>query len=417
MNVLVLGAGLIGVTSAWYLARDGHTVTVIDRQPAAGLETSFANGGQISVSHSEPWASPKALTQLWQWLGREDAPLYFKLRASFAQWRWGLGFLRECTAQRFEANARALLDLGLYSRTALQDLRTETSIQYDELTRGILHFFTDAKSFANAKQHAEGYQRHGLDVRVKTPNECVAIEPALRGVHARLAGGTYTGSDETGDAHLFTQRLATLCAAQGVTFRYNTNVHALLKSGAQIDAVTVIGPNGFERLQADTYVVAMGSYSPLLLNPIGVRVPVYPLKGYSVTAPIRDAAKMTTVSVTDDDAKIVVTRLGNRVRAAGTAELNGYETDINQTRAAAILRHAQSLFPEGAHWDQATFWAGLRPATPTNNPLIGRTRQRNLFVNTGHGTLGWTLACGSGKVLADAVAGRVPSVKLLHHLS
>ena len=420
MRILILGAGLIGTTSAWYLAQAGHEVTVLDRQPGPGLETSFANGGQISVSHAEPWASPKAIGQLWQWLGREDAPLYFKLRPSLAQWLWGLKFLGQCNAKSFERNCKALLELGLYSRAALQELRAQTSLQYDQRTNGILHFFTKEADFADAQHHAAKYRERGLDVTVKSAAQVLEIEPAFQHSPVKLAGGTYTASDETGDALKFTQELARLCTARGVQFRYGTSIAALERDGGKITGVRIAGVNGFERMTADAYVVAMGSYSPILLSGLGLRLPVYPLKGYSLTAPIKDETRINSVSITDEDAKIVVTRLGERIRSAGTAELNNYETHLSPIRTQAILRQARALFPDGAHWDQASFWAGLRPATPTNNPMIGKIlpqRYPNLYVNTGHGTLGWTLACGSGKVLADVVDGRKPSVDLLYQFS
>ncbi len=420
MRILILGAGLIGTTSAWYLSQAGHEVTVLDRQGGPGLETSFANGGQISVSHAEPWASPKAIGQLWKWLGREDAPLYFKLRPSLAQWLWGLSFLGQCNAKSFERNCKTLLELGVYSRTALQQLRTQTGMQYDQRPNGILHFFTQEAAFAEAQHHAAKYRERGLDVEVKSAGQVLEIEPAFQHSPAKLVGGTFTASDETGDAYKFTQELARLCEGRGVTFRYDTSVVAFEREAGQITGVRIAGKNGFERVSADAYVVAMGSFSPLLLSALGLRLPVYPLKGYSLTAPIKDAAKINSVSITDEDAKIVLTRLGDRIRSAGTAELNNYETHLSPIRTQAILRQARSLFPDGAHWEQTSFWAGLRPATPTNNPMIGKIapqRYPNLFVNTGHGTLGWTLACGSGKVLTDAVGGRHAPVDLLYRFT
>ena len=411
MKVIILGAGVIGVTTAWYLACAGHEVEVIERQPAAGLETSFANGGQISVSHAEPWANPSAPWRILRWLLREDAPLKFRLRADVAQWRWGLAFLRECLPARARANTAQLVSLGLYSRDSLQSLRRETGIENDQLECGILHFFTDRASFEHAAETADLMRRHGCDLSLKSAPECIAIEPALASIADTLVGGTFTPSDQSGDAHVFTQRLALLCAARGVRFRYSTHVDALERSADAIESVRVrTMRSGVESLRADAYVVALGSYSPLLLRPLGMRVLVYPAKGYSVTLAIADAARAPRVSLIDEALKLVVSRLGNRLRVAGTAELDGYDIRVNDARCQAILRRAEQLFPGAFDSAGAQFWAGLRPATPGNLPLIGRSSLRNLFLNTGHGTLGWTLACGSGRAFVDLIVGRRPDV-------
>jgi D-amino-acid dehydrogenase len=411
MRVLVLGAGVVGVTAAWYLAQDGHEVTVIDRQPEAAMETSFANGGQISASYAEPWANPQAPAQVIRWLGQEDAPLLFRLRLDPRQWRWGLQFLLECLPARTRRNTIACLNLALYSRDCLRALRAETGIRYDELTRGILSFYTDAAEFAHGVAAADVMRRYGCDRVVKTADECVAIEPALAASRDRLAGGIFTASDESGDAHRFTQALARLAAARGVTFRWNVAVDALLREGDAIAGVrcTTAG-RGTQTATADAYVVALGSYSPLLLQPVGVPCLVYPTKGYSATIAIDGHRGAPTVSLTDLAAKIVFTRLGERLRVAGTAELNGYGTDLNAVRCEALAKRAFALFPDCGERASAQFWTGLRPATPSNVPLVGRTRHHNLFLDTGHGTLGWTMACGSGRALADIVARRAPGL-------
>ncbi|MCA3130851.1 MAG: D-amino acid dehydrogenase [Betaproteobacteria bacterium] len=411
MRVLVLGSGVVGTTAAWYLNKAGHEVTVVDRQPASGLETSFANGGQISVSHAEPWANPHAPATILKWIAREDAPLLFRLRAEPAQWSWGLRFLFECLPGRTQDNIVQLVNLGLYSRAALQALRAETGIRYEHLERGILHFYTSQAEFEAAAAPAELMRQHGVDRQFKTAAECVAIEPALAFARDPIAGGTYTPSDESGNAWMFTEALSKLAAARGVVFHYGTDVLRLLAAGGRLEGVRVRRPEGGEELlRADAYVMALGSYSTQLLRGAGIRVAVYPAKGYSITVPVAQAERAPSVSLTDDAHKLVFSRLADQLRVAGTAELAGWNTEINRVRCQAIVRRAAALFPGGAHWAQARFWAGLRPATPGNVPLIGRSRLANLFLNTGHGTLGWTHACGSGKALADLVSGRVPEV-------
>jgi D-amino-acid dehydrogenase len=411
MNILILGAGVIGTTSAWYLAKSGHDVTVIDRQPGAGLETSFANGGQISVSHAEPWANPSAPIKIMQWLAREDAPLLFRLRADPAQWMWGLRFLRECMPARARHNIAQIVNLGLYSRASLRELRRETGIEYDHLEHGILHFYTSQRELDAALEPTRLMRELGCDRQIKTPDECVAIEPALAGVRDRLVGATYTPSDESGDAHRFTQGVAALAAQAGVNFRYGTTVLGLEREGDALSCVRLIDAAGrVSSLRADAFVVALGSYSAPLLRSIGIRVPIYPAKGYSVTMDIADASRTPTVSLTDDEYKLVYSRLGDRLRIAGTAELNGYDMSINEARCQAIVKRTIELFPGAGRRDSALFWTGLRPATPSNVPLIGRSRYPNLYLNTGHGTLGWTHACGSARALADLVSGRRPEV-------
>ena len=403
MRVAVLGAGVIGVSSAWYLARAGHEVTLVDRQPEAGMETSFANGGQISAGHAEPWAKPSVLPKLLKWLGREDAPLLFRPRADAAQWLWGLRFAFECLPGRFERNARQLAGLASYSRESLIELRTETGIQYHQLSKGILRFCTEQSDFDALAAHGE----------TRTAAQCLAIEPALRNSTVPVLGGVYVPGDESGDAHEFTRQLAQQAEARGVRFLRQTTVQGLEIAGGRVAAALA----GGKRLEADAYVVALGSYSPLLLAHLGISIPVYPLKGYSITIPLspQAAAGAPTVSLTDEAHKLVISRLGDRLRCAGTAELTGYDTSINVARCAAILKRIERLFPALAGAGEVKYWAGLRPATPNNVPLIGATRYGNLFLNTGHGTLGWTLAAGSGRALAELVSGRRPEVEFRFH--
>jgi D-amino-acid dehydrogenase len=400
---------VVGVTSAWYLAQAGHEVVVLDRQPQAGMETSFANGGQISAAHAEPWAKPSLLPRILRWLGREDAPLLFRPRADWAQWEWALRFVRECMPGGFERNCRALAGLAAYSRECLLALRERLGIAYDQLSRGILHFATDSRDFDVLAHGAEAMRALGIPREVKSAVECLALEPALRDSHDPIAGGVYTPTDESGDAHRFTQELATLASHCGVAFRFGTRVEGIEAQGGRFSGVLV---QDGQRLSGDACVVALGSYSPLLLRPLGIRIPVYPLKGYSITLPLGPAEEgaAPSVSLTDEAHKIVLSRLGSRLRAAGTAELADYDATVNPVRCAAIARRVRELFPGLGGITTVDYWAGLRPATPSNVPLIGRTRLSNLFLNTGHGTLGWTLACGSGRALADLVSGRKPEV-------
>jgi D-amino-acid dehydrogenase len=411
MKVLVLGAGVTGVASAWYLRRAGHEVTVIERREAPGLETSYANGGQISVSHAEPWANPRAPLQILRWLGREDAPLLFRLRADLEQWRWGWAFLRECTPARLRHNIRRLVALGNYSRNALQQLRAETGIQYDQLTRGILHFYTSPEAWRGAQRAVRLMRDAGCALETKSAEECVAIEPALAFTQRRLAGGTYSPADESGDAHRFTRELAALCAMRGVAFRHGATAESVMVGrDGRLSGIRVHGTGGDEVLEADACVVCLGVRSAALLRPLGIDLRIYPVKGYSVTLPVLDPAKAYSVSLTDDEHKLVFSRLGERLRIAGTAEFNGYDTSLNATRCRAILRRIEELFPGAGDTGQPLQWAGLRPATPSNLPYIGGTRCAGLFLNTGHGTLGWTQACGAAAAIADLVSGRLPEV-------
>lgn len=391
MRIAVLGAGVVGVTAAWYLARAGHEVRVLERREGPGLETSFANGGQISADHAAPWARPGVPMQALKWLFREDAPLLFRLRADPAQWRWGLSFLRNCSAERFRANAAQLQRLGRYSRACLQALRADTGLRYEHASRGILTLFTDGRPLAPG---------------MKTPGECVAIEPAVSSLGDRLAGGSFLPDDESGDAYQFTAELAKLCGREGVQFDYGVTVQSLELAGGDITGVRTSAGT----VTADAYVLSLGSYSPFLAKPLGLDLPIYPLKGYSVTLPVKDPKAAWTVSLSDESHKLVLSRFGERLRIAGTAELDGYDTGVNRVRCEAIVKRVMDLFPDAGDPSRAQYWAGLRPSTPDNLPLVGRTRFSKLWLDTGHGSLGWTMACGSGKALADLMGGRKPEV-------
>lgn len=411
MKVIVLGAGVIGTTAAWFLQQKGYEVTVIERQPNAGLETSFANGGQISVSHAEPWANPAAPRKILKWLFKEDAPLLFRLRADAMQWRWGMQFLRECSPVKTRHNIIQLVNLGSYSRQTLQQLRKDTGIQYDCLSKGILHFYTDASEFEAALEPAKLMRDFGCDRRIIERDEAVRIEPALASIQAQIVGATYTAADESGDAHQFTQNLAILAAERGVEFRYNTTVVGLDADAQQVTGVRIQDTHGLPvTLHADAYLVCLGSYSPMLVKPLGIDLLIYPAKGYSATMPVRDPSLAPQVSLTDDQYKLVFSRLGDRLRIAGTAELNGYSMDLNLVRCQAITRRVLQLFPDAVDASQVQYWTGLRPATPSNIPYIGRSKLSNLYLDTGHGTLGWTHACGSGQAIADLIAGQDPAV-------
>ncbi len=411
MKVVVLGAGLLGVTSAYFLRQQGHEVVVIDRQASPAAETSFANGGQISVSHAEPWANPSAPLKVLKWLGKEDAPLLFRLRADMRQWLWGLQFLRECTPAKTSHNIEQIVRLGTYSRSVLCDLRASIGLHYDERTQGILHFYTNQKEFDSAEAPAAQMRALGCDRRVISADEAVRLEPALAHIRPHLAGATYTAEDESGDANQFARGLVEHCKQNGVQFLMSHTITALRSVGGKIDHVEATDSDGrFQRIRGDAYVLAMGSLSPLYVKPLGIDLPIYPAKGYSVTMPVLDTQYAHQVSLTDDEFKLVFSRLGNRLRIAGTAEFNGYDRDLNRVRCEAIVRRTEELFPGAGDASQAQFWTGLRPATPSNVPIIGRSKIENLFFNTGHGTLGWTHACGSGKSIARIVSGLKPEV-------
>jgi D-amino-acid dehydrogenase len=415
MKVLVVGAGVIGVTSAWYLSRAGCEVAVIDRHPRPAGDASRANGGQISASHAEPWANPGAPLQILRWLGRADAPLRFRPTADPAQWLWGARFLFECLPYRTRANTRGILALALRSVDELKRLRADTGIEYEGLARGILSFYTDGRAFERAAAAAEELAALGCVRETKSAAQCVAIEPALADCAPRLAGGVYAPHDESGDARLFTERLAALCARRGVVFRYACEVERIVVEAGRVAGMAVRDAARASRVQtADAYVAAGGVQGLALLRAAGIRLPVYPVKGYSVTLPVGASAAAPTVSLTDEARKLVYSRLGARLRVAGTAELAGYDARVNRTRCDAIVARIRELFPrleaDAGGWQPPEYWAGLRPATPGNVPVIGGSRYPNLYLNTGHGTLGWTLACGSGRAIADIVAGRRPDI-------
>ena len=418
-KTLVLGAGIIGISTAWHLAERGHEVVVVDRQPDAALETSFANAAQISVSYCEPWANRHAPAKMLKWMFRQDAPLLFRPQLDWQQWRWGLQFLAQCNDAAFERNVRQLVALGRYSHEALRDLVRTTGIDYHRLERGIAHFYTDQAAFDEAGAAAELMQKHGVGRKVVSREELFAIEPAFRNFD-RIVGGTYTASDESGDARVFTQQLARRGAARGVQFLYGHDIERLETAGGAIAAVQVRdrASGAAQRLVAGDVVVAMGSYTAQLLRQVGVDLPIYPGKGYSATFKLKKPEAAPFVSTIDDEVKVAMSRLGDELRVAGTIELSGYDATLDTSLARARCRMlaeriervlpgvCDTRLPEQGGYP--SFWTGLRPATPTNIPYIGRTRVAGLWVNAGHGTLGWTHGAGSGKAMAELIGGRMP---------
>jgi D-amino-acid dehydrogenase len=426
MKTLVLGAGIIGISTAWHLAERGHEVIVVDRQPDAALETSFANAAQISVSYCEPWANRHAPAKLLKWMFRNDAPLLFRPQLDWQQWRWGLQFLAQCNDAAFERNVQQLVALGAYSHAALKDVVAATGIDYHRLERGIAHFYTDQKAFDDAAVAAGLMQKYGVDRKVVSRDELFAIEPAFRNFD-RIVGGTYTASDESGDARVFTQKLARLCAERGVQFLFDQDIERLETAGGAIDAVRIRdrATGVMQRLRADDVVVACGSYTAPLLRQVGVDLPIYPGKGYSATFKLKKPVDAPFVSSIDDEVKVAMSRLGDELRVAGTIEVSGYDATLDsqlaQDRCRMLAQRIEKVLPgvcdtrlpeEGG---DPKFWTGLRPATPTNIPYIGRTKVGGLWVNAGHGTLGWTHGAGSGKAMAELIGGRQPRMNFRFH--
>jgi len=411
MKIIVLGSGLLGVTAAYELGRRGHEVTVIDRQAESGAETSYANGGQLSYSHAEPWANPSVLPKILPWMFRADAPLVLKPRADWQMIKWGLKFLRNCTVTRANAACVNTLRLGLYSKLQMEIIREETGIAFDFSDKGILHIYSGDEDFDTARRHNELQAKFGGEERVLTAEECFALEPALMSTSRSIVGGIHAFKDESGDAYTFCNELAKVAAERhGVKFQYGVGIERLLAENSKVVAVKTDQGD----VTADAYVMAMGSYSPIYLRTIGISLPIYPMKGYSITLEANQACP--DISITDGTHKIVYSRLGSRLRVAGTAEFAGYNTDIRQHRIAPIVKAASVLFP-GADWNQEIkTWACLRPSTPDGPPIIGYTPYSNLFLNTGHGTLGWTQAAGSCAILADSIEGITPEI-MLHGLT
>jgi len=408
MKVLVLGSGVIGVTSAYQLALAGHEVTVVDRQPAAALETSYGNAGEVSPGYSAPWAGPGVPLKAVKWLLMHHRPLVIRPNLDLNLIRWGLAMLRNCTAARYEINKGRMVRLAEYSRDCLKELRAQTGIRYDERMQGTLQLFRTQAQFDGTGADIAILKRYGVGFELLDRDGCIRHEPALASVKDKFVGGLLLPGDETGDCYKFTQNLAALAVKQGVQFRYGTKIQKLAHAGKQIDGVVTDAGT----LRADAYLLALGSYSPLLLKGVGIRIPVYPVKGYSITVPITDASGAPESTVMDETHKVAVTRLGDRIRVGGTAELAGYTLKLHEARRDTLEHVVSDLFPRGGDVKRAEFWCGLRPMTPDGTPVVGATRLPNLFIATGHGTLGWTMAAGTGRVMADVMSGRKPAIDL-----
>jgi len=405
MRIVILGSGVIGVTSAYYLAREGHDVTVIDRQPGPALETSFANAGQISPGYASPWAAPGIPLKAMAWMLQRHAPLSITPDGTAFQLKWMWEMLRNCTAERYSVNKERMVRLAEYSRDCFKILRDEAGIAYESRQRGTMQLFRTEKQFASAEKDIRVLQDSGVPYELLTRDQLAQAEPALGNVRQKLVGALRLPNDETGDCQLFTTRLAAMAEALGVKFRYNVSIDRLAYSGNTISGVHC----GDELVKADAYVVALGAYSTTLLKPL-VDIPVYPLKGYSITVPITDAAKAPVSTILDETYKIAVTRFDDRIRVGGMAEIAGFDTRLNPRRRETLEMVVNDLFPGAGDTAQASFWTGLRPMTPDGTPVVGRTSLSNLFINTGHGTLGWTMSCGSAQLLADLMSAKRPAI-------
>ncbi|AQQ27156.1 D-amino acid dehydrogenase [Burkholderia orbicola] len=406
MRVVILGSGVVGVASAYYLARAGHEVTVIDREAGPALETSFANAGQISPGYAAPWAAPGVPLKAVKWMFEKHAPLAIRLDGTRFQLQWMVQMLRNCTAERYAVNKGRMVRLAEYSRDCLQALRADTGIQYEGRTGGTLQLFRTQQQLDGAAKDIAVLQEANVPFELLSPAELKQAEPALAAVSHKLTGGLRLPGDETGDCQLFTTRLAALAESLGVKFRYNTPIDALAIAGGKIAGVQC----GSETVRADAYVVALGSYSTNFISNL-MKIPVYPLKGYSITAPIVDAAAAPVSTVLDETYKIAITRFDQRIRVGGMAEIVGFDKTLRATRRETLEMCVNDLFPGGGDTSKATFWTGLRPMTPDGTPIVGRTPVSNLFLNTGHGTLGWTMSCGSGQLLADLISGKKPAIQ------
>jgi D-amino-acid dehydrogenase len=408
MRVLVLGGGVIGCTAAYELAADGHEVTLIDRQQGPALETSHANAGEVSPGYSAPWAGPGVPFKAIKWLLMNHRPLVLRPHLDLPMIGWILAMLRNCTSARYELNKGRMVRLAEYSRDCMKRLREQTAIAYDERMQGTLQLFRTQQQLDGTAKDTEILDRYQVPYQVLGRGGCIEFEPALARVKDKFVGGLRLPGDETGDCFKFTNRIAEMAQARGAKLRFNEDVRALLTDGKRITGVVTSAG----RVQADAYLVALGSYSPLLLRPLGIHIPVYPVKGYSITLPITDALGAPESTVMDETHKVAVTRLGDRIRVGGTAELAGYTLKLHQQRRGTLMHVVSDLFPDGGDLGRAEFWCGLRPMTPDGTPVVGGTEMPNLWLATGHGTLGWTMAAGTARVIADLLAGRQPAIDM-----
>ncbi|MDT1060414.1 D-amino acid dehydrogenase [Paracoccus sp. CPCC 101403] len=407
MKVIVLGAGVIGVTSAWYLAKAGHEVTVIDRQPGPALETSFANAGEISPGYSSPWAAPGIPLKALKWMFQRHAPLVLQPRLDMQRLGWMAKMLANCTSAAYAVNKSRMVRIAEYSRDCLDDLRAETGIRFDERSQGTLQVFRKQEQMDGASKDIEVLKADGVPFEVLDRAGCVAAEPGLASSADRIVGGLRLPGDQTGDCFKFTNNLTRMAEALGVTFRWGVSIDALEAEGGRITGVRT--DKG--RLTADRYVLALGPHSPQLVRHLGLKLPIYPLKGYSLTIPIEDEGRAPVSTVMDETYKVAITRLGDRIRVGGLAEIAGYDLSLNDRRRATLTKSVTELFGGAGDPAKAEFWTGLRPMTPDGTPIVGATPIPNLYLNTGHGTLGWTMSAGSGRVLADLISGRGPEIE------
>ncbi|WP_294322428.1 D-amino acid dehydrogenase [uncultured Sphingomonas sp.] len=407
MRIVILGAGVIGVTSAWYLAQAGHEVVVIDRQAGPALETSFANAGEISPGYASPWAAPGIPAKAMKWLFMQHAPLILRPQFDMAMLRWLVAMLGNCNARDYAVNKGRMVRLAEYSRDQLIELRRSTGITYDERMQGTLQLFREEKQLAGIDKDIAVLKADGVAYEVLDRAGCIAAEPGLAGSNMPLAGGLRLPGDETGDCFKFTNRLAEMAAAAGVEFNMGTTIRRLVRQGDRIAGVET--DTGM--VTGDSYLVAMGSFSPRLVGPLGLKLPVYPVKGYSITVPIVDEARAPVSTLLDESYKVAITRLGDRIRVGGMAEISGFNNALPEARRATLEYSLGSLFPGAGDTSRASYWSGLRPMTPDSTPVVGATKFGNLFLNTGHGTLGWTMACGSAAVIADLMSGRRAAIE------
>jgi D-amino-acid dehydrogenase len=408
MRVLILGSGVIGTTVAYYLAREGHEVEVVDRQPGPGLETSYANAGEVSPGYSAPWAGPGVPLKAIQWMLMHHSPLVIKPMLDPAMWRWGLSMLRNCTEARYRVNKGRMVRLAEYSRDCLKELRAEIGIQYDDREQGTLQLFRTQKQLDGTAKDIEILKEYNVPYQLLDRTGYLKYEPALAEVQDKFIGALRLPGDETGDCFKFTNTLAERAKALGVKFRFGVDIHSIERSGKRITGVrTAEGV-----LTADRYVLALGSYSTQMLAPLGINIPVYPVKGFSLTLPITDASKAPESTIMDETHKVAVTRLGDRIRVGGTAQLSGFDLNLDEGRRRTLEFVVNDLFPKGGEVSQAEFWTGLRPMTPDGTPILGETPIDNLLLSTGHGTLGWTMATGTGRVMADLISGKKPEISM-----
>jgi D-amino-acid dehydrogenase len=411
MKTVVLGAGVVGIATAYFLAKHGHEVEVIERQQGAALETSFGNGGVIHASEVEPWSQPGMPGKIWQWLGKEDAPLLVRYGAIPHMWRWGAKFIANCTPERFQRNSLTNLRIALHSLKVLQQIRAETGIEYDLRTVGVLKVYTNKSSFENGVKSAEFLSTEGLIYQAIDAVECVRREPALATSANSLVGGVYFPRDEVGDCHKFTTALAQQCEKLGVKLRYGTTIQRLERRGARITAVET----GNGKVQADNFVAALASHTPGIAKGVGIDVPIYPVKGVTITVPGAAWPERNQMPIIDDGNLFGLVPLGDRMRVSGSAEVAGFDATPSPARCEAILANVAKVFPgftKCVDPTTAKYWAGIRPVTPSGTPILDRSPVANLFIAAGHGHLGWTMGCGSGQVVADLVAGNNPAIDM-----